>query len=916
MKKKVFSLIGTILIFTFLFTGLAPAFADAQMQSADEDIAVAQKVLSDLNAINASKYSNLDGNVSRIDFLEDVAKIINVTDKGSQYIEYYEDVKDSYALPFINYFVESSVLSVPDDKLFHPEDAISVNEAYKIVLSVMGYDVIAKNSGGYPTGYIVCANRIGIGVSNASETAAARDLILLLYKAVNTSLYDVYEINNGQSSYKTAKDVTLLSRYHNIEYDEGYVLSANGVTLGGVQTQKGEIAVNGKRYTVSSPNAKVNDLTGDFVNVYYEKNNSGEKRNAVCVVSVDETDSNMTIDNSLVEGLNAEYKLEYYKTEQALKTSTVKIERNADVIYNGVLAQTNIRNIFSKLSSGSVKLIDADENGVYEYVVVKEYIDFVVSNFDDKNSRIYDKISGREIDFSDIENADFYSSSFSPASVSLIKPDTILSAAYSEGEFLEAVTGQQPLTGMIDEISKSNGDIYVNISGGSYKVSKDYAEKFDAKFSVGQGVKIYVNAFGLVGYAEFSSSGNGYKYGFLLDLDTSESGVKEVTAKIYTEDYSMKDFVMTEKVRVDGEQKKNYKDIINSIPGCKISDSHPDTVYPQVIRFKINDDGLINEIDTLYMNVSAGETERNSLTRTISRSNSPYDEINNGEIPDTMTIAQIGSLRRIGMTNIVNTSSKIVKVPPYDVILADEYKNYQFRSGAISELINEGTASVAGYRSDVTKGYDEFLVWYDDGSVEKDARNSHIGVVDKVVRGVNSEGDNTYRIKCVIGGAETSLDLDDDGIAYFEAMPVKPDEGDTIAVTTEASGMISQMEIIYDFSESKVGPGWAENSNIYVSGTSYSRNFQCSLLYPAYVSDKYAAFVNDKHNENYMTQYNQAADLSTVPVVVFDKSLNKNKVYAGSVQDMKTIEDVGSDNCSIVILHTRKMSIIDAVIYK
>ena len=56
--------------------------------------------------------------------------------------------------------------------------------------------------------------------------------------------------------------------------------------------------------------------------------------------------------------------------------------------------------------------------------------------------------------------------------------------------------------------------------------------------------------------------------------------------------------------------------------------------------------------------------------------------------------------------------------------------------------------------------------------------------------------------------------------------------------------------------------------------------------------------------------------MSTVPVVVFDKSLNKNKVYAGSVQDMKTIEDVGSDNCSIVILHTRKMSIIDAIIYK
>lgn len=57
-----------------------------------------------------------------------------------------------------------------------------VQEAMKILVNVLGYDVMAQENGGYPRGYIAAAARLQIshGMNRSGEEPALRDDILCM----------------------------------------------------------------------------------------------------------------------------------------------------------------------------------------------------------------------------------------------------------------------------------------------------------------------------------------------------------------------------------------------------------------------------------------------------------------------------------------------------------------------------------------------------------------------------------------------------------------------------------------------------------------------------------------------------------------------------------------------------------------
>ena len=78
-----------------------------------------------------------------------------------------------------------------DDKTvsFRPYDTITLRDIIKVLVSMLGYEPMARINGGYPMGYLETARSIGLLTNqNPEAEATAGDAAALVYKALHTKI--------------------------------------------------------------------------------------------------------------------------------------------------------------------------------------------------------------------------------------------------------------------------------------------------------------------------------------------------------------------------------------------------------------------------------------------------------------------------------------------------------------------------------------------------------------------------------------------------------------------------------------------------------------------------------------------------------------------------------------------------------
>ena len=79
--------------------------------------------------------------------------------------EVFSDVKANYWAAYnIDIAKKGGIISGNENGQFDPEGYLSYPAALKIALNVLGYAPAAEQKGGFPTGYILTANKIEIGL--------------------------------------------------------------------------------------------------------------------------------------------------------------------------------------------------------------------------------------------------------------------------------------------------------------------------------------------------------------------------------------------------------------------------------------------------------------------------------------------------------------------------------------------------------------------------------------------------------------------------------------------------------------------------------------------------------------------------------------------------------------------------------
>lgn len=198
MLKKIMIILTSLL--------MSVSFSAAAAESGGE----AAYALSLLGIADDTGDMRLDENISRAEAIKMICLAARLdTDSAAAGDPYFPDVPtDHWAIQYINAGYEHGIINGNEYGLFCPENTITSAEMQKMLVCALGYSEYAKNTGGYPRGYLSYASSLGIlkGVSTAAAEPLIRgNAMTMIYNSLDVPIMETSYPDNGENGTVTAR---------------------------------------------------------------------------------------------------------------------------------------------------------------------------------------------------------------------------------------------------------------------------------------------------------------------------------------------------------------------------------------------------------------------------------------------------------------------------------------------------------------------------------------------------------------------------------------------------------------------------------------------------------------------------------------------------------------------------------------
>ena len=144
-----------------------------------------------------------DDPITRAEFSAVVTRMKEVEDQAVQQQETgFSDVpKSHWASGYIAIAQSLGIVNGMGDGTFAPESNVTYTDAAKMLVSALGYDVMAKEQGGYPLGYLTTAGSLGItkNVKVGDGQALRGEIATMVYNALDVV---PLEVRYGEDGYQ------------------------------------------------------------------------------------------------------------------------------------------------------------------------------------------------------------------------------------------------------------------------------------------------------------------------------------------------------------------------------------------------------------------------------------------------------------------------------------------------------------------------------------------------------------------------------------------------------------------------------------------------------------------------------------------------------------------------------------------
>jgi len=723
---------------------------------------------------------------TRGEFVAAVSMALNMPERMISQTGFSDVSADMEYAAHIAYARDMGLVSNVD--LFYPQSPISYEQAIKIVMSACGYGKKAELTGGFPTGYIKAANDAGVGKNLEKANGdylSHKEAATLIFEACVTDILEVTSFGDS-FDYTRTEGKNIFSLYHGIHMAEGIVEANENTGLRSISSScpEGFITIDGNNYKYDEET----ELIGKKARIFYKDNSKNE---IVCAYECDNVEYFFTQDDSLSLS-GTVLTVQASDSDKEIKHN---LEDDYTIIYNGKCFNTlNPSSLIASLS-GKLSLIDNNNNGRIDVIVIKEFEYAIAGSINEFEEKIYDKFKRNGVINLSEMNYSIAEENGIKIELGELEEDDALGIALSkDNKLCEIVRFGEKLGGTIDELT-SEGKIVV--SGNEYKLSSYYTEVIKplSKLKLGSEVILVFGDGNRVIYVkEYSSD---IKYGFFVSAAPGSGLNSKQMVMIFGSDGKMYELNIADSMKIDGI-KKTKSEAYPIIEGIKDKD-----ILLRVIKYSLNADG---ELKTLYTAKQNTEGTKVFLTRCEDEAQPVLydDNTKHGYVATSAS-----SSGKLVFKNDVfypyftmSPECVILKVPKNE----DERLNARYYSLAPTSEVKDFAASngdsVECYGYDVDIDGASFILWPSDvGGSSTVAEESSNAIVERLTRGVSPDGDNCYVLTLFADGKAEKYYSTQDSEAVVSTM--KP--GDIVQVSYNADREITAANINFVWQTKTIG---------------------------------------------------------------------------------------------------------------
>ena len=381
MKRIISSLLAIILL-------LGVHCVSAQsVQAADKDT-VALKFLDALGVLP----ENFDASqeMTRAEFVDFVITAMKLDGAGSVDTSYFLDVDQSH--PYydsISVASQQGLIQGDEFSLFRPDRIITFEDAVKIATSAIGYAPVAITRGGYAIGYMVVAEQNDL-LEHLNSDNTSGNLAGLVYNMLCAPMLSVKSMDADSVKYANSEDDTILSHYWKILKRKGYVTEVGFSTYTGPSTLSAEkVRLDDEVFLVG--NTDVEQYFGCNVTYFYEDSDNAGLKKLVYLYPSKAIQEEVILAEDIIDVDLADSNIEYYANGNNKRTN---FSKTPYVIYNGV-ALSNYSREDLKPEYGSIRLMDGDNDGEYEFLFISDMEYVQVGYIDLDKQLICEKTTNR-----------------------------------------------------------------------------------------------------------------------------------------------------------------------------------------------------------------------------------------------------------------------------------------------------------------------------------------------------------------------------------------------------------------------------------------------------------------------------------------------------------------------------------------
>ena len=845
MKKILHKIIGFILILGCLNVFCCISYAD--------DTSITDKLK---NTIDVLRLFNIipdyydyniavRENITRADFASAAAKLIGTEKYDSGETYYYDVPKTHWAYKEIGALTEMGILHGSDDRIFRPDAAISLNEAYKILLTAMKYEPYAEADGGYPAGYIKLAAKLDFAVPEygGSDELCRGDALLLLRSAMTANILEIGSYVGNTVEYVESEE-TLLSANRRIYYDKGVLNGADGISVNDTVTLDSDsVIIDNEIY---DSDIRISEYIAEKIEFFYSCDKATEEKKILWAKPVGTTDLKyVTADNDA--SFNPSDFVLTYRNE-AGNSRTIRLSRQLTVIYNGGIADKDFDKIFNK-QRYTAKFVMSD--GEYKVAVVKAYETFVVGSADKKNLTVYDKAAPTDklvLDESKYDRMTIKFMGASDISFDDIKSGFVLNYYLSlDKKNLEVLVTAEKINGTVERYGKTDGGYNVVIGGIEYFMPESSA---NTALTAAAQVTAYLDTFGDIAYIETADSG--YHAAYMINAFLSE-GEDELHFKLLNESGVIeKNAECADRIVIDGIRYKNHTEAYKTF-------FEAGSFVQQLVLISRDSDNRIYKIDTVGYNPK--NENQNSLSINI-----PYAE--------DLHFRKMGIL---GEKSVINNNTKIFSVPSEGNYSDDK----QYVVLTANDINEDAKLNAETYKAAEQTGYEQYVVIKGYDVSAKLSADAPL-LVTNIKTALNNDDAVVKRIEGYSGSQAVSF-LADEGTDFNDVLP-----GMVIRLKKDMEGYVSGYETKYDY----------RNPELYKRTSSINDGYYIGFGYVNNVVDGVVKYGYDSGAAIDRVYFPQDA-----PVLIYDTEESKDNVKIGSINDAITYYNSG-DSCSKIFVYS------------